>query len=83
MVMANNDRTARIRQRAFEIWENEGRPHGLDQTHWLRAEAEIGGDIRTQRPGKKLTRPTQKPMPKTASPSKPSSKSSKKRTSKS
>lgn len=30
-------------ERAYAIWESEGRPHGRDQDHWRRAEAEIGG----------------------------------------
>jgi hypothetical protein len=32
---------ARIRQRAYEIWEGEGRPEGRERIHWLRAEAEF------------------------------------------
>ena len=31
----------RIRQRAYEIWEDEGRPDGRERIHWLRAEAEF------------------------------------------
>lgn len=38
----------RIRQRAYEIWEQEGRPDGRDREHWLRAEAEITAE---KRPG--------------------------------
>jgi Protein of unknown function (DUF2934) len=34
-------REERIRQRAYEIWERAGRPHGRDQEHWRQAEAEI------------------------------------------
>lgn len=30
-----------IEQRAYEIWQSEGRPEGCDVDHWLRAEAEI------------------------------------------
>jgi hypothetical protein len=30
-----------IRQRAYEIWEQEDRPEGRDLTHWLRARTEI------------------------------------------
>jgi hypothetical protein len=30
-----------IRERAYAIWEQEGRPDGKDLDHWLRAEAEI------------------------------------------
>jgi hypothetical protein len=49
---ANDDR---IRQRAYEIWEQEGRPQGDDLKHWLQAfqepaaGAEAGG-----RPSRKL-----------------------------
>jgi hypothetical protein len=39
--MSTNDFTEAIRQRAYEIWLSEGRPHGRDRIHWLRAEAEI------------------------------------------
>ena len=56
--MAKNHRIMRIRQRAYEIWENEGRPHGLDQSHWFRAEAEIGEDTRVRRSTKKPTKTT-------------------------
>ncbi len=30
-----------ISQRAFEIWEREGKPEGCEQEHWLRAEHEL------------------------------------------
>ena len=30
-----------IRERAYRIWEQEGRPHGKHLDHWLRAEAEV------------------------------------------
>ncbi len=30
-----------IAERAYELWENEGRPHGHEQLHWHRAESEI------------------------------------------
>jgi hypothetical protein len=31
-----------IARRAYELWENEGRPEGSDLRHWLQAEAELG-----------------------------------------
>lgn len=31
----------KIEQRAYEIWQSEGCPHGCDVDHWLRADAEI------------------------------------------
>ncbi|HUO97331.1 MAG TPA: DUF2934 domain-containing protein [Rhizomicrobium sp.] len=32
-----------IEVRAYLIWESEGRPHGREREHWLRAEAEVLG----------------------------------------
>ena len=32
-----------IEVRAYLIWESEGRPHGREKEHWMRAEAEILG----------------------------------------
>ena len=37
----NSDQEARIRQRAYEIWQREGRPEGREDEHWQRAQAEI------------------------------------------
>ncbi|HET7594619.1 MAG TPA: DUF2934 domain-containing protein [Stellaceae bacterium] len=37
----DSDKEARIRERAYEIWVREGRPHGRDAEHWQKAEAEI------------------------------------------
>lgn len=30
-----------IRERAYNIWEREGRPHGRDFEHWVRAQVEL------------------------------------------
>ena len=30
-----------IRQRAYQIWEREGRPHGRDFEHWVQAQVEL------------------------------------------
>ena len=38
------DKEARIRERAYEIWVREGRPHGRDAEHWQKAEAEIAAE---------------------------------------
>ncbi|GAA3079677.1 hypothetical protein GCM10010520_28450 [Rhizobium viscosum] len=43
--MASNE--GRIRQRAYEIWEQEGRPHGEDLKHWLQAFQEIAASVET------------------------------------
>jgi Protein of unknown function (DUF2934) len=31
----------RVRERAYDIWQNTGRPEGKSVEHWLQAEAEI------------------------------------------
>jgi hypothetical protein len=41
LVSMQSGREQRIRQLAYAIWEDEGRPHGKDVEHWLRAEVEI------------------------------------------
>ena len=33
----------RIQQRAYELWEKEGRPQGRDHAHWQQAERELYG----------------------------------------
>ena len=39
----NGDMEEQIRQRAYELYEQEGRQDGRDQEYWLRAEAEVRG----------------------------------------
>lgn len=39
----NRDRQEKIRARAYELWEREGRS-GDAQDHWFRAEREVGGE---------------------------------------
>jgi hypothetical protein len=34
-----------IRDRAYYIWVESGRPHGRDQEHWQEAELEIKGQL--------------------------------------
>ncbi|MBB5985038.1 DUF2934 domain-containing protein [Sphingobium lignivorans] len=40
----SEDRDQTIKDRAYAIWEAEGRPEGRSQDHWLRAEQELDGD---------------------------------------
>nr|WP_210201736.1 DUF2934 domain-containing protein [Mesorhizobium loti] len=62
-----DDRQERIRQRAHEIWEREGRPHGAHERHWHQAAGEIEAE---QSNGKKLTRTAGAKPAKTAAPTK-------------
>ena len=36
-----DDMHERIQQRAYELWESEGRPAGREHAHWLQAESEV------------------------------------------
>ena len=36
-----DQRDQEIRERAYEIWEHEGRPDGHSLDHWLKAETEV------------------------------------------
>ncbi|MET0747772.1 MAG: DUF2934 domain-containing protein [Rhizobium sp.] len=43
-----NDRDELIRQRAYAIWEEQGKPQGEDMRHWLQAWQELadsGDDV--------------------------------------
>jgi hypothetical protein len=40
------DRDQLIRERAYHIWEREGRPHGRDAGHWQQAVSEIEAEDR-------------------------------------
>ena len=37
----------RVRKRAYEIWESEGRPEGAQDKHWRRACEEINAEDET------------------------------------
>ncbi|WP_353646140.1 DUF2934 domain-containing protein [Mesorhizobium sp. WSM2239] len=45
------DREARIRARAHEIWEREGRPVGEEKLHWEQASREIDREEAESSPG--------------------------------
>ncbi|HZU89918.1 MAG TPA: DUF2934 domain-containing protein [Stellaceae bacterium] len=63
--MESASREQRIRERAYAIWEGEGRPAGRADAHWLQAEAEIAGEAaqpngRTVRAAKRSATPAKK-----------------------
>lgn len=39
------DRENEIRERAYAIWEHEGKPEGRQLEHWERAEKQINGEF--------------------------------------
>ena len=40
-VRHEGDLQQRIQQRAYQLWESEGRPEGREQAHWQQAQREI------------------------------------------
>lgn len=44
-----------IAQRAYEIWNKEGRPDGKAHEHWLRAEQELRNQGIKKQKGSKIT----------------------------
>jgi Protein of unknown function (DUF2934) len=55
------DREERIRERAHQIWEREGRPVGKDSEHWERACREI--DAEDAHPKPEESEPSRGPAP--------------------
>ncbi len=49
--MQNEDR---VRQRAHEIWEQQGRPEGRQEEHWAQARREIEAGSRPPPPAAEL-----------------------------
>ena len=44
MAPSTNDTEDQVRQRAFELWEQRGRPEGYEAEFWLQAERELTGE---------------------------------------
>lgn len=44
--MAEGHRQLLVRRRAYEIWEEEGRPDGKAEAHWLAAERELDDQMK-------------------------------------
>jgi hypothetical protein len=40
-----NERDRRIRERAYRLWEEEGRPEGRHESHWHQASQEAGDEL--------------------------------------
>ena len=39
------DRSEALKQKAYEIWEREGRPEGMHDEHWAQAQRELDGEV--------------------------------------
>jgi len=53
----DQDHQERIRQRAHEIWESEGRPEGRDTDHWSRAQEELKNEMGEDQPAQDEAEP--------------------------
>lgn len=40
----SESREERIRERAYSLWEDDGRPEGMEHDYWLRAEKLIDAE---------------------------------------
>ena len=69
-----------IRDRAYAIWEREGRPPGRDRDHWLQAAWELSGE--EAKAAAKKTMPTAKTVKKAAKTAKSTGKRTKAKASK-
>lgn len=64
-----------VREIAYAIWEREGRPHGQEMEHWLRAEMTLRQQVAEMgpEPGPASLAVAKKPAKKAASTAKPAS----------
>lgn len=50
-----------IQRRAYQLWEADGRPEGLDQNYWFKAVSEIAADAaKAIKPARKRAAPRAK-----------------------
>ena len=59
--MVGTNLEARIRERAYQIWEREGRPDGKHLEHWRRAEQEVKSQAERGVLERSIERPTSAP----------------------
>jgi hypothetical protein len=64
----SSERKASVEQRAYKIWEEEGRPHGRDQEHWHRAERDLIGHPDAAKAPEAAVKAKRKAAPKSAKP---------------
>lgn len=57
------ERQARIRDAAYRIWEEEGRPEGRDLDHWLKAEALVPEAAPARKPRAPRAKAVEAPEP--------------------
>ena len=68
-----DSREDRIRERAHQIWLNEGQPSGHEQRHWEQAAADVDAeDAKAKKPAAKRAPAAKKPAAPKADPKKAS-----------
>jgi DNA-binding CsgD family transcriptional regulator len=55
--MTEDEREQRIRERAYFVWIDDGRPHGFDQEHWTIAEKELAAEEAEIKPAERAPLP--------------------------
>jgi hypothetical protein len=43
-MQTNEEKEKRVRERAYQIWLDEGQPQGRDKEHWRQAEAQVSAE---------------------------------------
>lgn len=66
-----HDFEQRVRDRAYALWENEGRPSGRDREHWRLSEAATLAELTPAAPTKQAAKPKAAPRKKSAAPNRP------------
>jgi hypothetical protein len=61
-----------IRERAYHIWEREGRPHGREYDHWVQAQVELAAESMKGNGGRKAVAAGQSSAPRKERPAMPS-----------
>ncbi|QPC93867.1 DUF2934 domain-containing protein [Mesorhizobium sp. INR15] len=69
-----NDRQERIRNRAHQIWLDEGQPVGQHERHWHQAATDVDGEDAGAAPKAGAKKPAKKAAPKEAKTAKPAAK---------
>lgn len=62
-MLPEQGRNEHIREKAYAIWEKEGRPHGRDQAHWYEAEKEAGSQSPQQAGAGRQSSPARESSP--------------------
>lgn len=57
-----DNKSTRIAEKAYHLWERDGRPDGRSLDHWLQAEADVAGEAAPDGPEGRKARSPSKPQ---------------------